>query len=139
MNFFTCCQESPLIFMFCLKLIIYHPQLFIDFLQYINNTHKLSSSVFLIITTHPGGSDIKVSACNAGYLGSIPGSGRYPREANGKPTPVFLPEESHGRRSLVGYSPRGCKESDMTEQLHFHFQTFSMPEILCTLLHFFSS
>ena len=37
------------------------------------------------------------------------------------PTPVFLPGESHGRRSLVGYSPRGRKESDMTERLHFHF------------------
>jgi len=33
------------------------------------------------------------------------------------PTPVFLPGESHGQRSLVGYSPRGCKESDTTEQL----------------------
>ena len=33
------------------------------------------------------------------------------------PTPVFLPEESHGQRSLVGYSPWGPKESDMTEQL----------------------
>ena len=32
-------------------------------------------------------------------------------------TPVFLPEESHGQRSCVGYSPWGCKESDMTEQL----------------------
>ena len=29
--------------------------------------------------------------------------------------PVFLPGESHGQRSLVGYSPWGCKESDMTE------------------------
>ena len=36
-----------------------------------------------------------------------------------QPTPVFLPGESHGRRSLVGYSPRGRKESDTTEQLHF--------------------
>ena len=36
-----------------------------------------------------------------------------------QPTLVFLPGESHGRRSLVGYSPRGRKESDMTEQLHF--------------------
>ena len=36
-------------------------------------------------------------------------------------TPVFLPGESHGWRSLVGYSPWGCKESDMTERLHFHF------------------
>ena len=33
------------------------------------------------------------------------------------PTPVFLPGESHGQRSLVGYSPWGRKESDMTEQL----------------------
>ena len=36
-----------------------------------------------------------------------------------QPTPVFLPGESHGRRNLVGYSPWGRKESDMTEQLHF--------------------
>ena len=32
-----------------------------------------------------------------------------------KPTPVFLPGKSHGRRSLVGYSPQGRKESDTTE------------------------
>ena len=34
-----------------------------------------------------------------------------------QPTPVFLPGKSHGQRSLVGYSPWGCKESEMTEQL----------------------
>ena len=38
-----------------------------------------------------------------------------------QPTPVLLPGKSHGWRSLVGYSPWGCKESDMTERLHFHF------------------
>ena len=32
-----------------------------------------------------------------------------------QPTPVFLPGESHGQRSLVGYVPSGCKESVMTE------------------------
>ena len=37
------------------------------------------------------------------------------------PTPVLLPGESHGRRSLVGCSPRGRSKSDMTECLHFHF------------------
>ena len=36
-------------------------------------------------------------------------------------TPVLLPGKSHGRRSLVGYSPWGLEESDTTEQLHFHF------------------
>ena len=34
---------------------------------------------------------------------------------------MLLPRESHGRRSLVGYSLWGRKESDMTERLHFHF------------------
>ena len=37
------------------------------------------------------------------------------------PTLVFLPGKSHGQRSLVGCSPRGCWGSDTTEQLHFHF------------------
>ena len=36
-------------------------------------------------------------------------------------TPVLLPRKSHGRRSLVGCSPWGCEESDMTKRLHFHF------------------
>ena len=51
--------------------------------------------------------------------GSIPGSGRFPGEGNGNPLQLFLPGESHGLRSLVGYSPRGRKESDTTERLHF--------------------
>ena len=50
-----------------------------------------------------------------------------------QPTPVFLPGESHGQRSLVGYSPRGYKESDMTERFHFFtsllgFHSFSCKE-----------
>ena len=52
-----------------------------------------------------------MSACSAGDPGSIPGLGRSPGEGNGNP---FLPRESHGQRSLVGYSPRGRKESDAT-------------------------
>ena len=38
-----------------------------------------------------------------------------------QPTPVLLPGKSHGQRSLVGYSPQGRKDSDWTEQFHFHF------------------
>ena len=38
-----------------------------------------------------------------------------------QPTPVCLAGKSHGQRSLVGYSPYGCEESDTTERLHFHF------------------
>ena len=42
---------------------------------------------------------------------------KIPWSREWRPTPVFLPGESYGQRSLVGYSPWGCKESDMTEQL----------------------
>ena len=46
-------------------------------------------------------------------------SGKSPGGGDGwLPTPVFLPGESHGQRSLVGYSPRGRKELDTTEQLN---------------------
>ena len=36
-----------------------------------------------------------------------------------QPTPVLLPGKFHGRTSLVGYSPRGRKDSDTTERLRF--------------------
>ena len=38
-----------------------------------------------------------------------------PRRKKWQPTPVFLPGKSYGQRSLAGYSPKGCKELDMTE------------------------
>ena len=63
----------------------------------------------------------KVSAYNAGdseEVSLIPGLGRFPWRRKWQPTPVFLPEKSHGQRSLVGYSPWGCQELDMTEQAH---------------------
>ena len=47
--------------------------------------------------------------------------GRIPWRREQQLTSVFLPEEFHGQRSLVGYSPWGHEESDMTERLHFHF------------------
>ena len=43
--------------------------------------------------------------------------GKIPWSRTWQPTPVFLPGESHGQRSLAGYSPWGHKESDMTEWL----------------------
>ena len=63
----------------------------------------------------PGGSEVKASASNAGEPGSIPGSGRFPWRRKWQSTPVFLPGEAHGQRSLVGYSPWAHKESDTTE------------------------
>ena len=64
-----------------------------------------------------GGSDSQESACNAGDLGLIPGLGRFPSRRAWQSTPVFLRENPHGQRSLMGYRPWGCKDSDMTKRL----------------------
>ena len=48
-----------------------------------------------------------------------PWVGKIPWRRKWHPTPVLLPETSHGRRSLVGYSPWGRKKSDATERLHY--------------------
>ena len=51
-----------------------------------------------------------------GHSGLIPGSGSSPGELGNLATPsVFLPEKSHGQRSLAGYSPWGHKELDTGE------------------------
>ena len=63
--------------------------------------------------------------------GSIPGSGRSPGEGNGKPTPVFLPRESHGQRSLACYRTWSCKESDTTEQLTTHARACAHTHNMC--------
>ena len=65
----------------------------------------------------PGGAVVKVSACNAGDArdaGLIPASGRA-LGVGWQHTPVFLPGESHGQRSLASYSSWGHKESDTSE------------------------
>ena len=51
---------------------------------------------FIVLMGFPGGSDSKVSACNAGDPGSIPGLGRSPGEGNGNPLPI-----SRGKRSSM--------------------------------------
>ena len=72
----------------------------------------------------PGGSVVKNSPANAGDIRDAcrlhPWVGKFPWRKAWQLTPVFLPEESHGQRSLVGYSPWSHKESDTTEQLSTH-------------------
>ena len=63
----------------------------------------------------PGGSHGKEFACNAGDSGSIPRLAKISWRREWPLTPVFLPGEFHGQRSLVGYTPWGCKELVMTE------------------------
>ena len=73
-----------------------------------------------------GGSDGKESACNCKRPGFNSWVGKIPWEREWYPTPVSLLGEFQGQRSLVGYSPWGCKESDTTEQLTLHFFTISI-------------
>ena len=48
------------------------------------------------------------------------------------PTPVLLPGESHGWRSLVGWGPWGREESDTTERLRFHFHFHPLEKEMAT-------
>ena len=65
----------------------------------------------------PGGSDDKESTCQCRRLGFNPWIRKIPRRREWPPTRVFLPGESHGQRSLEGYSPWSGKESDTTGRL----------------------
>ena len=68
----------------------------------------------------PGGTSGKEPACQCRRpkrRGFHPWVGKIPWRRAWQPTPVFLPGESHGQRSLAGYSPQGRRESDTTERL----------------------
>ena len=71
----------------------------------------------------PGGASGKEPACQCRRpkrRGFHPWFWKIPWRRAWQPTPVFLPGESHGQRSLVGYSPQGRRESVMTERLSMH-------------------
>ena len=66
----------------------------------------------------PRSSVSKESACQCRTPGFKSWVRKIPWRRKWQPTPVLLPGKSHGQRSLVGYSPWGRKESDMTERFH---------------------
>ena len=61
--------------------------------------------------------NLSASAGDLRDVGPIPVLGMIPWRRAWQPTPVFLPGESHGQRSLMGYSPGGHKESDTTDAI----------------------
>ena len=71
--------------------------------------------VYNRILSFSGGSGVKDPPAKTGDLGVIPGLGRSPGEGNDNLLQCSCLGESHGQRSLAGYSPRGRKEWDMTE------------------------
>ena len=82
-------------------------------------THTHTHTHYYYETNTSGGSDSKSICLQCGKPGFDPWFGKIPWRRKWQPTPVLLPEKSHGRRSLAGYRPWGCKELDMTERLHF--------------------
>ena len=83
----------------------------------------------------PRGSESKEFACNAGGLDPIRGSGRSPGGGNDNPLQYFLPGESYGLRSLMGYRRWGHKELGMTERLTLSRSTFFYKHILGFILY----
>ena len=77
----------------------------------------------------PGGTSSKEPACQCRRHKRRrfdPWFGKIPWRRAWQPTPAFLPGESHGQRSLVGYSPYGQKELDLTEAI-YHVHCFQEP------------
>ena len=70
---------------------------------------------YVVNVGFPGDSVGKESAYNVGDLGLIPGLGRSPGRGHGKPFQYSCLENPHGQRSLMGCSPYGSKESDVTD------------------------
>ena len=95
---------------------------------------KFPTPVFL---GFPGGSAGKEAACNEGNLGLIPELGRSPGGRPGNPLQFSCLEKPHGMRSLVGYSPWGHEELDITEWLStaqheeilFHFELLDLYQV----------
>ena len=81
------------------------------FVNFKRNTHY--------ILGFPSGAGSREPACNAGNLGSTPGFdswvGKIPWRREWQPTPIFLPGEFHGQKSLEVYGLWDHKESDLTE------------------------
>ena len=66
----------------------------------------------------PGGSDGKESPCQCRRRRFDPWVGKIPWRRKWQATPVFLPGETQGQRSLADYRPWGCKELDTAERLY---------------------
>ena len=80
--------------------------------------HSIFAVQYLLGQGFPGGTNGKEPGCQCRRCkrhGINPWVGKIPWRRAWQPIPVFLPGESHGQKSLAGYSPKGCKESGMTE------------------------
>ena len=110
---------------FCLSILSIFGHLGCSFLSIVNNSamnmRVSGRKNFTLLTCCtlwlPYSSDGKESTCNAGDWGFDPWIRKIPWRKKQQSTPVFLPGEFHGQRSLAGYSPWGHKELDTTKWL----------------------
>ena len=84
-----------------------------DVLNFLPLFSLMVSRELILKSPYLGGSVVKNLPANAGATRDVDLI-RSPGRENGNPIPVFLPVESHGQKSLAGYSLWGWKESDMT-------------------------
>ena len=89
---------------------------------FLHSTNTDYTAIIGLLRWHSG----KESTCQCRRRrrpGFSPLFGKSPGEGNGNPLQYSYLENLHGQRSLAGYSPWGCKESDMTEQPSMHTHT----------------
>ena len=107
---------------------------YVVFFFFLSHRWSLSLYIFYWFLYFPGGSDSKASCLQWGRPGFDPWVRKILWRRKWQPTPVLLPGKSQGRRSLVGYSPWGHKESDMTERFYHIFYCFLQPLKKCEKL-----
>jgi len=95
---------------------------FLYWLLLLSNMHL---NVFYVFSGFPGGYVVKNPPAKAGDMGLIPVSGRYPGKGNANPLQRSCLGNSMDWRSLMGYSPWGCKRlrHDLVtkqQQMSFH-------------------
>ena len=113
MSSVTDCFSCP-----CYCILLIHN----DFVILISFLLIFTIDVLFDIIKNSVGSIISFLLCTQKLFLSLYYYGLYhARRRQWHPTPALLPGKSHGRRSLVGWSPWGREESDTTERLHFHF------------------
>ena len=86
----------------------------------------------LCLVGFPGDANGKEHACQCRRHRFDPWVRMIPWRRAWQPTPVILPGNFHGQRSLSGYSPRGHKEMDRTEQLSTHIRTHHIFSFYCS-------
>ena len=86
-------------------------------LSHLGSPSQRRSTVLMVVTALlrlPWSYSGKESTCQCSRSKFDLWVGKIPWRSECQPTPVFLPGKSHGQKSLAGYSPWGCRESDMT-------------------------